>query len=306
MSIQKPNINLPDTLRTFVRNSDAYKLTESLFITPDDFSFTKAEFADDDYWYSELGINIFPLHGVNEFVSKDTESKIITSLQDYDYKINNGKYKHEFKYDWSLDYHKLINEISGQKIRIIYRSGNVLRATTDGSTVTGFSISTFELEKILFNSGDSIGNSKLFLEWMDSDELNVNGYEVEVDWNPGKMNRLVLNINLAFGSDSITMYVKYLDKTISDINSSDITITDELNGNITFGIFMPGDGIYQLGDFSNTITRACIYVQSTLYIGAKKFTFNFILQIEQNLNFISGDNWELISGDNLNLINKTA
>jgi hypothetical protein len=306
MSFQKQNTTLPDTLRTFENNTDAYKLTESLFITPDDFSFTEAEFINDDHWYSELGINIFPLHGVNEFASKDTETKYVTSLQDFDYKINSGKYKHEFRYDWSLDYHKLINEISGQKVKVIYRSGNVLRATTDGTSISGFTIETFELEKMLFNNGDSVGNSKLFLEWMDSDELNVYGYEAEVDWNPGKMNRLVLNINLSFSTDLITMQVRYLNNPISNISSSDITITDELNGDVGFGVFVPGNGIYQLGDFTKTITRACIYIQSTLYIGAKRFTYNVVVTVEQNLNFINGDNWELISGENLNLINKTA
>lgn len=299
MSFQKQNTTLPDTLRTFEHNSDAYKLTESLFITPDDFSFTEAEFIDDDHWYSELGTNIFPLHGVNEFASKDTETKYVTSLQDFDYKINNGKYKHEFKYDWSLDYHKLINEISGQNIKVIYRSGNVLRATTAGTSISGFTISTVELEKMLFNSGDSVGNSKLFLEWMDSDELNVYGYEAEVDWNPGKMDRLVLNINLSFATNLITMQVRYLNNPISNIASSDITITDEVNGNIGFGVFVPGNGIYQLGDFTNTITRACIYIQSTLYIGAKRFTFTISVIVINNMLFADGNNVVLADGNNI-------
>lgn len=298
MSIERRNITLPDTLRTFARNSDMYKLTESLFITTDNIIFTEDEFEDIDFWYSELGINIFPLHGINEFASKDIDSQFVTSRQDFDYKINNGKYIHEFKYDWSLDYHKLINEISGSTVKVIYRSGNVLRAKNVSGDVTGFSISKFELEKLLFSNGDSIGNSKLMLEWLDSDELNVYGYDVEVNWNPQKLNRLVLNINLTFAEDTITMYVRYLGQEITGIQASDITITDDINGNIEFGVFVPGSGVYQLSSFSKVITTACMNIQSTLYIGAKRFTFTVVVAITNNFIYENGDNKIYENGDN--------
>ena len=307
MSITKRNITIPDTLRTFERNSDKYKLTESLFITPDDFTFTTAQFEDDDYWYSQLGINIFPLHGITSFASEDTKNTYQESIQDFSYKTNNGKYKQRVRYDWSLDYHQLINELSGQNLKVIYVSGRVLRATQPSTgVISGFTMSLFDLEKILFTTPDTVGNSELFLEWADSNELNETGYEVEVDWNPGKMDRLVLNIQLVVGDESLTMGVKYLSENITGISSGDITITDALNGNITFTTFVPGDGIYILSGFSDTLTHACLYIQSTLYIGYKKFTFIAVVTVDVGFDLMSGDGFDLMSGDGFDLITKDS
>jgi len=300
MSIGKQNTTFPDTLRTFERNTDAFKTTESLFMTPSDFIWTPAQFEDADWWYDNLGINFFPLHGITQFVPEDTPSEIIESIQDFKYKTNNGKYAQRIKYDWSLDYHKLINEMSGSKVNLVYASGRHLRAKLlDSGNISGFPIATFELEKILFHTDDSAGDSELFLEWLDSNDLNVSGYEVEVDWQPKKMDRLVLNLNLTFAATSITMYVRYLNENVLGISASDITITDQKNGNITFGVFVPGNGIYQLGGFSNTLTHACIYIQSTLYIGAKKFTYKFVVEVINNMIFADGNNAVLSDGNNM-------
>lgn len=299
MTIRKQNITIPDTLRTFDQNTDKYKLTESLFITPEDFTFTAAQFIDDDFWYDNLGINIFPLHGITQFSNEDTKNTFVESQQDFTYLLNKGKYRQRVRYDWSLDYHQLINELSGQNLRIIYVSGKILRATeTSAGLIRGVSLSAFELEKILFNTGDSIGNSELFLELLDSDEINVSGYEVEVDWQPKKMDRLVINIALTFSEDAITMLLKYLNQNITGISASDITITDDINGDITFSTFVPGNGVYLLSGFSDTIRNACINIQSTLYIGRKRFTFIIAVIVENNFIYEDDDNKIYENDDN--------
>ena len=300
MSTYKVNTSIPDTLRTFERNSDKYKVTDTLFITPSDFVFTPEEFEDNDFWYDNLGVNLFPLHGVAAFNSEDEKNQITQSKQDFGYKTTNGKYKHRYNFDWSLDYHKLINEISGQKVNVIFVSRRVLRATekTDGN-IKGFTVDLFDLEKIMFDNGSNNGNSELYIELFDSDELNVNGYECEVDWTPQKLDRLVLNISLSFGEDSITMLIKHLSNKITGIKSSDITITDDKNGDITFSTFIPGDGVYLLSGFSDTITTACLYIQSTLYIGAKRFTFVYRVVVINNMLLADGNNMVLANGENV-------
>ena len=300
MTIYARNITYPDLLRTFDNNSDNFKFIDSLFITPGDYTFSEADFLDVDFWYDQLGVNIFPLHGVTDFNSTDKPTQYITSLQDFDYPANKGKYKQEFKFDWSLDYHKLVNEISGQNVNIIYASGQYLRATKlPTGEIKGFATSLFNLEKILFNVNNSQGNSPLTIELLDSDELNVSGYEVEVDWQPKRLDRKVINLNLTFSEDTIVMAIDYLQNPVTGITASDITITDHINGNITFSTFIPGGGVYQLRGFSNTITNACLYIQSRIYIGAKRFTFKVIVIIVNNMLFADGNNVVLADGNNM-------
>ena len=299
MSIRKTHIAIPDTLRTFANNSDKYKLTESIFITPTDFTFTESEFIDNDFWYDNLGVNIFPLHGITAFAPSDVAAKFEESIQDFKYKIDNGKYKQKIKYDWSLDYHQLINELSGQDLRIIYVSGNVLRAVKDGLEIKGFKTSQFELEKIMFTLGNSTGNSELSIELLDPDELNTLGHEVEVDWQPKKMDRLVLSIDLIFTEDTITLSIKHLNTNITGIVSSDITITDNINGNITFTTFVPGDGIYILEGFSDVITVATLTIKSTIYIGCKEVIYKVVAFVVDNMIFADSNNAIFADGNNV-------
>lgn len=298
MSIRKDDITYPDTLRTFSINKEKLKQTTSIFITPADFSFSTTNFEDADYWYTQLGTNIFPVHTASEFTPQDEPTGYKESQQDFTFRTLNGKYRHKIKYDFSLDYHQILNELSGQKIRVIYASGNTLRAELSSSTVRGFLVSAFELEKMMFDTHASSGNSELFIELSDSDDLNIRGYEVEVDWLPAQMDRLILNITLGINPTTITMLVKYLSTNVTGLSASDITITDVTNGNITFSFSESGDGIYQLNGFSDTITTACLYIQSTIYIGYKKFNYSASVVVTNNAIWSDGNNEIWSDGNN--------
>jgi len=302
MSIEKRNIEYPDVLQTLSLNTDKYRLTECLFITPESFSWRSDEFEVADFWYSNLGTNIIPLQGVLEFNPEDEEMITNDSLQDFTYKLRDGRYRHRLMFDWSLDYHNLVSQFSGQKVRVVYASGNVLRAyINDADEVYGLLTNTFELEKIKFTTINSTGNSNLLIELNNALDLN---YEVEVDWSPKLMDRLVVNIQLIYGESTITLRVKYNSENITGISASDITITDDIYGDITFSQFEPGEGVYVLGGFSDNLVSGCLSLQSSFYIGAKRYNYKFTAQITQNLDFIDGTNFELISGDNLDLIDK--
>jgi hypothetical protein len=302
MSIINKN-NIPDTLRTFELNHDKFSQAESIFVTPASFSFSIANFEDADYWYSQLGINIFPIHSISDFQPQDDPTAYNKSKQDFTYQTNAGKYRHKIKYDFSLDYHQIISEIKGD-IRIIYASKNILRGTsTDGIMVRGFSVSTFQLEKILFGMLNSTGNSDILIELSNTDELNIYGYEKEMDWSPAQMDRLVLNISLTYNTDSITMRAKYLDQNISTITANDLTFTDDTNGNLTFTTFIPGDGIYVMSGFSAQPTTGTLCIQSTLYIGGKRYSFNVSIVVTSNQVWLDDNNRTWLNGDNRIFLN---
>lgn len=300
MSTSNKNTNIPDTLRTFETNTNAYKNTTSIFATPADFSMSKTDIIDNDSWYEELGINLFPLHRIADFKEEGAKNTLKESQQDFLLKTGKGKYNHRFSFDWSLDYHVLLNELSGQKLNFFYISNRVIRGVekADG-TIKGFESSLVDIEPILFASGGNSGTSEMFIQLLDSNELNESGYEVEVDWEPAKLDRLALNIDLSFGEDSITMFIKHLSNTITGIKASDITITDVVNGDITFSTYVPGDGIYLLSGFSDTITTACLYIQSTIYIGYKKFSFNYVVTVVNNMVLEDDNNMVTEYGNNM-------
>lgn len=310
MSIKK-TYNAVDTLRTFAINRDDFHQADTIFLTPEDFTMTESQFADVDYWYTQLGINIFPIHNPSEFQIQDNEPGYKQSIQDFTFKTTPRKYRQKIKYNLSLDYHQLISEMSGQRLNIIYASDNVLRAVqlTNG-LIKGFKTSAFELEEMLFSTFQSLGNSDLFIELANSDELNVYGYETTVSWIPSEIDRLVLNISLVYSTDTITMSVKYLNENITGLQSSDITITDDNHGSLIFSTFIPGDGIYQMINFldsgSNVVTptTGCLYIQSTIYIGRKKYRFTAsITTISPWILLGAGDNFVTFGGDQLIFFN---
>lgn len=304
MTILSANTTIPDTLRTLSANTDKYKITDSLFITPSDFVCTTDELEDRDFWYDNLGINLFPLHRITNYTNESTKNQITESLQRFGYKTAQGKYKFRYNFDWSLDYHNLIDDLSGQKVNVILISGNVIRTAlkSDGN-IKGLTVDLFDLEPILFDDGNGSGNSELFIELAEINKSNETICEVEVDWIPGKINREVLNIDITFGDDSMTLLIKHLSNTVSGIKASDITITDDINGDISFNTYIPGNGVYKLIGFDKTITTACMYIQSTIYIGAKRFAYNYIVVITNNMVTEYGDNMVTEYGNNMTLEN---
>jgi hypothetical protein len=296
MSIVNKNI-IPDTLRTFEINSDRFHQVDSIFVTPESFSFSLSDFSDADYWFSQLGINIFPIHSISDYSPQDDPTAYNKSKQNFTYQTNSGKYRHKLKYNFSLDYHKLINELSSE-IRIIYASGTTLRAlSTDGENVKGFKISAFNLEKMLFGNLQSIGNSEILIELDDPNELNIYGYETQVNWTPQQMDRLVLNISISYGTESMTLYIRYLELPITTISSSDITWTDDLNGSISVSLSNIGHGYYLVNGFSEQPTDGMLSIKSTLYIGQKRYSFVSTVTMENNVLWLNGEDRLWLNGE---------
>lgn len=305
MSIKKQILTYPDTLRTFAINSDNFKQVESLFVTPDTFSFTAEQFDDPDFWYQNLGVNIFPIHSASDFTIMDSETAYKESLHNFTFKTDAGKYRHKVKFNFSLDYHQLLSELSGQKLRIIYASGLWLRATQSSTgIIQGFQTSAFELEKILFNLNSSTGNSDLFIELLDVDELNIMGYEKQMAWSPSDMDRLVLNIILLYGVDTVTMYANYMGEPVTTIESSDITWNDETNDPLTFSLFINSGGVYQMGGFSPALpTTGCLSVKSSLYIGQKRYQFTASVSVSHVRQHFESGNYEMFESANYEFFN---
>jgi hypothetical protein len=277
---------------------------ESLFVHLEGFSFTEDEFEDQDFWYDNLGLNIFPLHGIEEFNPEDESNVLTTSLQDFTWKSKKGVYRHRPLFNWAMSYHILVNELASSKLFAIYATNYMLRAVNKNGIITGFELSAFEPEPFMFSQKNQAGNSEIFIEHADSDELNTYGYQVEVDWPVKKMDRLPVTIELSFSQASIYMTVKYLGTLVSGITASEITIYDKVNGYINFSTFVPSGGYYTLSNFDNIITSAIIFVKSRLYIGCKAFKYTYTLKEGVGFLLMTGDNFLLMNDTNFLLMDE--
>lgn len=297
MSIGKKYITIPDTLRGASVNIETMPMPESLFIHLEDFYFSESEFIDEDFWHDNLGINIFPLHGIEEFTPEDLKNTLTDSLQDFTWKSKKGIYRQRMTFNWSIDYHQILTELSSSKLYAIYAASNILRGVLDNGNIRGFNLSAFEFEPFAFSTNKLSGNSELYIEHYDSDELNTNGYQAEIDWLPKKMDRLPVTIDITLSESKITLTVKYFGNLVTGIEASEISIYDKINGYVGFSTFVPGDGYYQLSNFDKIISYGTIFVKSRLYIGCKSFIYNYTIKDGVGLILMSGDDF-LLMDDN--------
>jgi len=297
MAVIKQISALPDTKQGFEHNINNLTLIGGVLICEPDFTIPIADINDIEEWYTEMLANQFtPLHNVKEFESLDRETGLNESLQDFTYEIDKGQYRNKLKYDWSIDYHKLVNELNGTDKNVIYYdlNWNIIGTTDDGINLRGFKTNRLILEKLLFSIGTTPAFSVLDIELYDSNELNVNGVIQKVDFNPEDLDRLFINIKVEYvDQNTLNFSATHNGVDIDDISSSDVTVTDERNGVLTFSLFSYLGGVYQLSGFSDNLISGKLEVLATLYIGCIAYTYKVIVApIIVNYDFEDSDNFE--------------
>lgn len=282
MSINKPILNLPDTKTNFSSENNALTYLSGIFVLKKGVVFPSIEsFQDIDYFYSLLESgDLTPLHYIKEVEYLDEETILLESTQDFTTKLRPGKYRQKFKFTWQIERHQLVEQISGSDLPVIYidRSRNIYGTSDDGVTVRGFTTNRLILDKLLFGTDSTPAFSVLDIELRDSDELNKRGVIKQVDWNPVDINRLFMSINIEYlDSDTLNFSASYNGVTIAKdkILQSDITISDNSNGNLNAGFYGYGDGVFQLKDFNLPLTSGIMEILSNLYMGC----INYLVRV---------------------------
>jgi hypothetical protein len=302
MTVVKNISQLPDTKQGFEQNINNLTMIGGILICEPDFTIPIADINDVDSWYTEMLANQFtPLHNVKEFEPLDKETGLNESLQDFTYETYKGQYRNKSKFDWSIDYHKLVNELNGTNKYVIYYdlNWNIYATSDDGVNLRGFKTNRLILEKLLFSIGTTPAFSVLDIELYDSDELNVNGVVQKVDWNPEDLDRRFINIKVEYiDQNTLNFSVTHNGENIDDISSSDVTVTDERNGVLTFSLFSYLGGVYQLSGFSDNLISGKLEVLATLYIGCVAYSYKVVVEVSNNFVFEDNENFVFEDGEN--------
>jgi hypothetical protein len=260
-----------------------------LFVHEKSFSFADTnDFADYDVWRDALESgDLIPLNFIQEFEQQNEETVFVESQQNYNYRARKGKYSHIYKFDWTLDYHQIVETLSEKDYYVIPWDRNWnLRATERDGVIQGFSVNHIVLKEMEDSDGTSPALSPLSVEYTDPDEWNVNGVTEQVTWNPEDINRLFMSITVDYvDSDNLNFSASWLGDSVDDISSSDITVTDDINGVLSFALFNYLGGVYQLSNFSASLTTGTLSILSDLYLGCSKYKVAITVSVTNRIAF---------------------
>lgn len=307
MSIRKNITSLPNTGRTFESDLNGFGYVSGIFVTQTNFEFEdEEEFNDLDKWrgYMDTG-KIIPLHYVKQRESLDQETEYQESNLDFSYRTYKGKYRHKLFYVWTLDKHKLVETLSGGSYRVfIYDRNNNIYATRTNVPIKGLLATRIQLEKLIQATENDPAFSPLDIEYKDPDELNIYGYIKKVDWQPTDIDRLFMSLTIEYAdTDNIHFSAAYNGAPVTNINDTEVFITDDVNGVLTFSTFELGSGIYKLSGFSNTVTSGKLEVVTDVYLGCNKYRVTITVSVVTNLQFEDDDTIVLENDDFLILEN---
>lgn len=307
MSIVKQISTLPDTRISFDSNVNNMGQIKGVFVTQKDFYFSSSEdLLDFDIWFQALGDDrLIPLHGCYEVDNLSEETIYNESIQDYTYESRPGKLRYKLKYNWTIDYYQIVESLSGTDLYvIIYDTNNNIYATKDGSTYRGFKTSHIQLEKLYLQIGQNPAFSPLDIEWYDSNEWIKYGVVKHVDWMPQEIDRIFTTINVEYAdSNNLNFSARWLSNPVIDIEQSGVSLTDDVNGSLSFGLYSYSGGVYRMSNFSGELVQGTLRILSNAYIGCATYRVIAVVIITNYLLFEDGDRLMLENGDLLILDN---
>lgn len=295
MSIGNQNITFSNTGRTFDFRKNNLGILTGLLLTDIDFNIPESELQDEDtmFGYFSNG-DVLPLHDIHVTEPQNKTPNYTESLQDFTLKTYPGKDIFTVKYDLRIDYHQLISQFNGQNLRVILCFNNKSYLTTQtGSNVQGFRLSNITLEDIEI-AGTNL--SPLRIELADKSERESEVF-TEAGYKIDEIDRRFINIEASTTPTEINFTAYFLGDEVTTIISSDVTVTDDTNGELTFSFNPSGLG-YLLDSFSNTLTRGCLKVVSEGYLGRVRYTAVAVVAYD---NMVWEDDYNMVWEDDYNM-----
>lgn len=306
MSIRKKNITFASTGQNFDLNKNDLGEMTSLFLTPSDFSLLESELNDIDALFNYmLDGKIFPIHRIFSYETNHKEVEYKDALQDFSFRSYRGKDIFKVKYDIRVDYHQLLQQFQGHEMRLIIGvNNNSFLCTESGTNVRGYLLSNITLEDIeIFNTN----LSPLRIELANKTERDSEKH-VKVDYRLFDLDRRILSVSAIattndIGEDlRIILTATFNGVPIDTLVKSDISINDDINGNVEFEFIDYLEGTYKLEGFDAALTKGCLTVTADGYIGRNRYSVT-IRATYDNYVFYTGDNYVFMTGDNYVFIN---
>ena len=182
-----------------------------IVLTTDSFSFANAtEFATLSKWQDAVKAKqIFPLMGIMETDDNTEEVSYYESPQGSKVKLRDGKYIYTYKFYLSLAQHKELQKFSSAKLRyfIIDAKNQIRGYSPDGTEIKGYSIQTFEAEKMQPASADTPAFSPISIVEQNASQWNGFGAVISPNWEAEGLSSLT-NVDLSIvGTPSATTIV---------------------------------------------------------------------------------------------------
>lgn len=296
MSVIKQISTLPDTKRSFNDEND-YAYINGLFVTKKEVLFnSEDELNDFDVWEGLLESgDLMPLHFVKTIEYKTEDTQYQESLQDFDYKLRDGRNKKTYNFLWSIERHELVDRLSGSDLYIIEydRNGNLF-LVEDSGTYRGVKTNSVTLEKMLFADEATPAFSPLFVDFRE--KFN---FSYKPEFSLRDVDRQIMNVSIEYvDSDNINFSATYKNGNVDDISSSDITVTDNINGVLSYTLFKYLGGVYKLSGFNKVVTGGIIEIVSSLYLGCTNYNYRITIEVVNNRLYEDGDNMVMENGDN--------
>jgi hypothetical protein len=111
---------------------------------------------------------------------------------------------------------------------------------------------------------------------------------------------------LKIGQDYLNFTAKYNSENIDDIQSSDVSITDDTNGEITGILLSYSGGVYQATNFSSNLTTGCLTVNASAYLGRTKYRVTITVDVIVGFDLLDGDGFDLLDGTEFDLLEVTT
>lgn len=303
MSIGRKISTYPSTGRTFTDNTNDLTHISGVFLIDDDVIIPTDDVLSFDYWFETLfkDGSIIPIHGIKTFTINDEDILTNVSLLNKTYKLGTGKYRHQLSFLCSLEFHQVLEAISGTNKSIIYYDQNRNLILMQG--YKGLPVSSFIVKKFEFPTVGKPAMSSILIELKNSDDLSVNGTIEKVDWNPALVDRVYVTINVLYiDTDTINFEILHNGVAVETIEAVDCTVTDDAGGDMTFITFNRTEGQYTLNNFSGDVTNGTLKILDSFYLGCTKYTYTATVAIENDFYLLDDDSFALLDDDNFILL----
>ena len=228
-----------------------------LILTTNDFEFASyTDFADQTKFEAAIkNKTMFPLMGALEYDDNTEETPDYESPLGVKLKLRDGKYSYKFRFNLSIEQHKELQKFSGGSLRyfLIDSTGNIYGYSDDGVTVKGFSISTFEAEKMTRASADAPAWSSVSVTESNATQWNGFGVSILPDWVAEDLSGLA-NVNIGIvGTPTSTELVVSVGAPTGRINSDGSVQTVPITGieSGDFVVLKASDGSSQTVTFTD-------------------------------------------------------
>jgi hypothetical protein len=286
--------NIKSSTGISVANENKFAKLKTVFLTLLDFDFdTEDNFLDEDYWFAGIKTgNIIPIINLKEMDDNTEPENYYINAQDSEIKISGGKYKFNFRAKYSLAYHHVLDQLSGQAFRVMFAdmNKNIYACNLVGTIHRGFDVELFNVENKKFSSGVVPAWTQIRIVLADADQFDKYGVISQMDFNPNKLTIIFVDITDISSDASTDINFTVTDSEyglqILGLSASQVQIIDN-TGVLTIINFQElGEGNYS-ATVSDPLTFGSILIDDGTYYGNASYVISSTVAEITNITFAS-------------------